>query len=96
MRRPRIGKMVQNTFTSAKTAALVAVIIIGLSFGWKGSSAAQTSAWWDAWSNGWKPEVAQPGLHAVGALAGSYFVRQSHGRSNLRANRLDERDLPRE
>ena len=65
----RIGKMVQNIFTSAKTAALVAVIIIGLSLGWKGSGAAQTSAWWDAWSNGWKPEIAQPGLNAVGAMA---------------------------
>jgi len=65
----RIGKMVQNVFTFAKTAALVAVIILGLSLGWKGTGAAQTSAWWDAWSNGWKPEIAQPGLKAVGTVA---------------------------
>src|SRR3982751_6373829 len=29
------GKLVQNTFTFAKTAALLAVIVIGLSLGWK-------------------------------------------------------------
>jgi basic amino acid/polyamine antiporter, APA family len=65
----RIGKMVQNIFTFAKTAALIAVIMIGLFLGWKGSGAAQTSAWWNPWANGWSPEVAQPGLGAVGAMA---------------------------
>src|SRR5881394_383321 len=64
-----IGKVVQNTFTFAKTAALAAVVLIGLSLGWKANSAALTSAWWDSWVNGWSPQVAQPGFTFVGGLA---------------------------
>lgn len=63
------GKFVQNTFTFAKTAALLAVIVIGLSLGWKPGSAARSSDWWNSWANGWTPQTAQPGLTAVGALA---------------------------
>ena len=63
------GKFVQNTFTFAKTAALLAVIIIGLSFGWKTDSAARAADWWNSWRNGWDPQIAQPGLTAVGAFA---------------------------
>ena len=63
------GKLVQNTFTFAKTAALLAVIVIGLSLGWKPESAARSSDWWNSWGNGWDPVVAQPGLTAAGALA---------------------------
>src|SRR5947209_10813316 len=63
------GKLVQNTFTFAKTAALLAVIIIGLSLGWKPDSAARSSDWWNSWRNGWSPQTAQPGLTAVGAFA---------------------------
>src|SRR4030095_3061859 len=40
-----VGKIVQNTFTFAKTAALAAVVVIGLSLGWKNNSAALSSAW---------------------------------------------------
>src|SRR3954467_2358156 len=63
------GKLVQNTFTFAKTAALLAVIVIGLSLGWKTESAARGSAWWDSWANGWTPQAAQPGLTVVGGFA---------------------------
>src|SRR3954453_6033932 len=63
------GKLVQNVFTFAKTAALLALIVIGLSLGWKPESAARASDWWDSWRNGWNPETAQPGLTAVGAFA---------------------------
>jgi APA family basic amino acid/polyamine antiporter len=63
------GKLVQNTFTFAKTAALLAVIIIGLSLGWKPDSAARAADWWNSWRNGWEPQTAQPGLTAVGAFA---------------------------
>ncbi len=63
------GKRVQNTFTFAKTAALLALIVIGLSLGWKAESAARASAWWDSWANGWTPQKAQPGLTAIGASA---------------------------
>jgi APA family basic amino acid/polyamine antiporter len=63
------GRFVQNTFTFAKTAALLALIVIGLSLGWKAESAARASEWWDSWQNGWNPQTAQPGLTAVGGFA---------------------------
>jgi len=64
-----VGKIVQNTFTFAKTAALAAVVVIGLSLGWNASSAALRSAWWDSWANGWSPQIAQPGFTIFGGLA---------------------------
>ncbi|MEO5753451.1 MAG: amino acid permease [Chthoniobacterales bacterium] len=64
-----IGKLVQNTFTFAKTAGLIGLILVGLSLGWKATSAARASDWWNPWANGWTPELAQPGLTMVGALA---------------------------
>jgi basic amino acid/polyamine antiporter, APA family len=65
----RIGKLVQNSFTLAKTAALAGVIIVGLIFGWRPGCAALASNWWNPWANGWSPEAAQPGLGIVGGLA---------------------------
>ena len=64
-----VGKIVQNTFTFAKTAALAAVVVIGLWLGWKANPAAPSSAWWNSWANGWNPQVAQPGLTVVGGFA---------------------------
>src|SRR5262249_2791592 len=64
-----VGKIVQNTFTFAKTAALAAVVLIGLSLGWKFNSAALSSAWWDSWANGWNPQAAQPDLTVTGGFA---------------------------
>ena len=65
----KLGKIVQNTFTFAKTAALAAVVVIGLSLGWKANSAVLSAAWWDSSANGWNPQVAQPGFAVTGALA---------------------------
>src|SRR5881396_2449236 len=64
-----VGKIIQNTFTFAKTAALAAVVVIGLCLGWKANSGALRSDWWNSWSNGWSPQVAQPGFAFVGGLA---------------------------
>ena len=64
-----VGKIVQNTFTFAKTAALVGLIVIGLSLGWSANSAARSSDWWNSWANGWSPQIAQPGFTFVGGLA---------------------------
>ncbi|PYL02106.1 MAG: amino acid transporter [Verrucomicrobia bacterium] len=64
-----IGKIVQNTFTFAKTAALAAVVVIGLSLGWHATSAARSAAWWHSWANGWSPQIAQPGFTFVGGFA---------------------------
>jgi APA family basic amino acid/polyamine antiporter len=63
-----VGKLVQNTFTFAKTAALIGLIIVGLSLGWHASSAARAADWWNPWANGWTPQRAQPGLTMVGGL----------------------------
>src|SRR5213592_3592884 len=72
-----VGKIVQNTFTFAKTAALIAVVVIGLSLGWSARSAALSASWWDSWSNGWSPQGAQPSF-------------TFDGRATLRADRLDK------
>ena len=64
-----IGKWIQNTFTFAKTAALIGLIVVGLSLGWKVACAARASEWWNPWANGWTPRSAQPDLTMVGALA---------------------------
>src|SRR5204863_5564475 len=48
-----VGKIIQNTFTTAKTAALAAVVVIGLCLGWNANSAALRSDWWNSWANGW-------------------------------------------
>ena len=64
-----LGKFVQNIFTFAKTAALIALIVIGLSLGWKPGCAALSADWWNPWANGWNPQTAQPGLGFVGGLA---------------------------
>lgn len=65
----RVGKIVQNTFTSVKTLALIGVVLIGLFFGWKGLGAAQTASWWNPWLNGWNPAVVQSGFGITGAFA---------------------------
>jgi APA family basic amino acid/polyamine antiporter len=65
----RVGRIVQNSFTFTKTAALIGVIVIGAFFGWKSNCAALASHWWNAPANTWNPQVAQPGFTAVGGLA---------------------------
>ena len=64
-----VGKLVQNTFTFAKTAALIGLIVVGLSLGWHAASAARAADWWNPWANGWTPQRAQPGLTMIGGLA---------------------------
>jgi APA family basic amino acid/polyamine antiporter len=64
-----VGKWIQNTFTFTKTAALIALIVIGLTVGYHSDAAAWTSSWWNPTANGWKlpDDVAKLGL--VGSLA---------------------------
>jgi APA family basic amino acid/polyamine antiporter len=65
----KTGTRIQNTLTFTKTAALIGLIVVGLFFGARTTSAAFTSSWWSPWSNGWTPQAAEPNLKAVGALA---------------------------
>ncbi|HYK21560.1 MAG TPA: amino acid permease [Pyrinomonadaceae bacterium] len=67
------GKIIQNTFTFTKTAALLGLILIGLILGWNHGSAAYTSSWWQSWENGWRPSASQvwfePVSHGLLVLA---------------------------
>ena len=69
----RIGKLIQNAFTVTKTAALAALIVVGLVAGWNAGSAAYGSSWWNPWTNGWQAHAVQPDLAATGALALALF-----------------------
>jgi APA family basic amino acid/polyamine antiporter len=73
MRGLKTAKLVQNSFTFTKTAALVCLILIGLTLGWKvgmrDGGAAFTSNWWNPWANGWNPGKVQSDIGGLGALA---------------------------
>ncbi len=62
----RTGKIIQNVFTFTKTAALLGLVIVGLTIGWKvgmqNGSAAFTSSWWNPTLNGWNPQAGQLGF----------------------------------
>jgi APA family basic amino acid/polyamine antiporter len=77
----RAGKAIQNTFTFTKTAALVGLILIGLTLGWgvgRGTGAAAfTSDWWNPWANGWTPQTALPDFKMTGALALAMLLGQA-------------------
>jgi len=66
----KTGKVIQNTFTFTKTAALIGLIVIGLTLGWNGGSAAYTSDWWNPAHNGWHPTLAQLGFDPLSAGGG--------------------------
>lgn len=70
----RLGKLIQNTFTVTKTAALGALIVIGLAAGWNRGSAAYTSSWWNPWANGWNSGAVQPDVAVTGGLALAMFL----------------------
>ncbi len=57
----KLGTVIQNSFTFAKTAALTALIVIGLTLGWSMKAAAFTSWWWNAPANGWSSQAAYDG-----------------------------------
>ena len=65
----KLGTLVQNAFTFAKTAALVGVVAVGLLLGWSATCAARTAVWWDSWATGWSPQIAQPGFTFAGGVA---------------------------
>jgi APA family basic amino acid/polyamine antiporter len=71
----KTGKLIQNTFTFTKTAALVGLIVVGLIFGWNHNSAAYTSDWWNPLNNGLKPSASQLGFDATsGGLLGLALI----------------------
>lgn len=57
-----IGKRIQNSLTFVKLAALVALIVIGLTLGLNPDGALLSASWWSPKANGWSPQQARPGL----------------------------------
>src|SRR5690242_13971937 len=96
------GKIIQNTFTFTKTAALLGLILIGLIIGWNRGSAAYTSSWWAPWKNGWKP--AGEGLLVLGllmmlgrAMVGPLFAQSAWNNVTFTAGEVRDpgKNLPR-
>ncbi len=66
----RLGARIQNVFTFAKTAALIGLIVIGLTLGISGKAAAWTASWWNPAANGWTSTSAyKEGLPVTGDSA---------------------------
>jgi basic amino acid/polyamine antiporter, APA family len=103
----KTGKLIQNTFTFTKTAALIGLILVGLFLGWNNQSAAYTSDWWNPLANGWNAAVAQPGLTATGtpallmllglAMVGPLFAQSAWNNVTFTGSEVREpgRNLPR-
>ena len=103
----KTGKLIQNTFTFTKTAALIGLILVGLFLGWNNQSAAYTSSWWNPVANGWNPETAQPGLGATGmpallmllglAMVGPLFAQSAWNNVTFTGSEVRDpgRNLPR-
>ena len=103
----QLGKIIQNSFTFTKTAALIGLIALGLVFGTNRGGALFTSAWWDSWANGWTPQTAQPDLALSGGLAlvmllgramvGPLFAQSAWNNVTFTAGEVREpgRNLPR-
>jgi basic amino acid/polyamine antiporter, APA family len=64
-----VGKWIQNSFTVTKTAALLALVLIGLLIGWNSGGALFSAELWNSAANGWTLEKAQPAAAAFGSLA---------------------------
>jgi APA family basic amino acid/polyamine antiporter len=65
----KTGKLIQNTFTFTKTAALLGLILLGFALGWNKGSAAYTSSWWNPAQNGWSPQTTPQALDSSGPVA---------------------------
>jgi APA family basic amino acid/polyamine antiporter len=103
----KTGKLIQNTFTLTKTAALAGLILVGLLLGWNSTSAAYTSSWWHPGANGWNPQLVQPGLTATGisallmllglAMVGPLFAQSAWNNVTFTGSEIREpgRNLPR-
>lgn len=65
----KLGKLIQNSFTFTKAAALFALVVLGIFVGWNAGGAAFTSDWWHPQANGWSLAAAQPAAVSAGSIA---------------------------
>jgi APA family basic amino acid/polyamine antiporter len=77
----KLGKLIQNSFTFTKTAALLGLIVIGLTLGWNRHSAAYTSSWWNPTANGWVPPTTQLGFDATTTVLMGFALIMLLGRA---------------
>ena len=77
----KLGTLIQNSFTFAKTAALAALIVIGLTLGWSGKAAAWTSSWWNSTANGWSSLSAYEGHLPFEGRRTHFSARAGHDRT---------------
>src|SRR5216110_3081960 len=104
----KTGKLIQNTFTFTKTAALIGLIVVGLLLGRNAGSAAFASNWWNPWANaGWNPSPAQPGMQTTSglwllmlvglAMVGPLFAQSAWNNVTFTGSEIREpgRNLPR-
>jgi len=104
----KTGKLIQNTFTITKTAALIGLILIGLLLGRNAASAANAASWWDPWANtAWAPGTVQPGLANTNglwlvmliglAMVGPLFAQSAWNNVTFTGSEIKEpgRNLPR-
>ena len=69
----RTGRAIQNVLTAIKSAALGALILMGLLFGWNAGCAALSSSWWHPAANGWVPPAGVLGA-AFALIVGKAMV----------------------
>ena len=104
----KTGKLIQNTFTFTKTAALIGLILVGLLLGRNNASAAHAASWWDPWANsGWNPASVQAGLANTNvlwllmllglAMVGPLFAQSAWNNVTFTGSEIKEpgRNLPR-
>lgn len=103
----KTGKLIQNSFTFTKTAALIGLILVGVLLGWNSESAAYTSSWWNPWANGWNPQTVQPELTTEGtpallmllglAMVGPLFAQSAWNNVTFTGSEIRDpgRNLPR-
>lgn len=107
MRGLKMGKVIQNTFTFTKTAALFALVVLGIFIGWNSGGALFSSDVWNPVANGWNLEAVQPAAAGFGALAfwmvlgramtGPLFSQSAWNNVTFTAGEVEEpgRNLPR-
>jgi APA family basic amino acid/polyamine antiporter len=104
----KTGKLIQNSFTFTKTAALIGLILVGLLLGWNRGSAAMTASWWNPWANsGWNPSAVQQGLQTTSwfwllmlvglAMVGPLFAQSAWNNVTFTGSEIRDpgRNLPR-
>lgn len=64
----KVGTTVQNLLTVLKSAALLGLIVVGLTLGWNHDAAAWTSSWWNPTANGWNAATVEPGWKMGGGF----------------------------